>query len=110
RLGLYIVHFSLLNNHLHMIVEAQNNKALGIGMRSFGCRLGKAIRKVTGGVGSVFAGRYHLHVLKTPTEVKRALEYVLLNRNKHENLIEGIDEFSSATTFKLWRKPLKDKW
>jgi len=30
----------------------------------------------TGKEGSVFKERYHLHVLKTPKEVKNALEYV----------------------------------
>jgi REP element-mobilizing transposase RayT len=110
RLGFYISHFSLLNNHIHMIAETDSNRSLGQGMRSFGCRFGKAIRKVTGGVGSVFAGRYHLHVLKTSTEVKRALEYVLRNRAKHNKTIQCFDEFSSACTFKQWRELLGHNW
>jgi hypothetical protein len=42
--------------------------------------------------------------------VKRALEYVLLNEAKHRNLIECIDGFSSAWTFKHWRNLLGTKW
>jgi putative transposase len=110
RLGLYIVHFSLLNNHLHMIVETRNNSTLANGMRGFGSKFGKAIRKLTGGMGSVFAGRFHMHVLKTPSEVKGGLEYVLLNYAKHRKLIECIDGFSSAFTFKPWRELLRNRY
>jgi hypothetical protein len=33
--------------------------------------------------GKVFADRYHMRILNTPTEVKNALRYVLDNRWKH---------------------------
>jgi REP element-mobilizing transposase RayT len=101
--GLYVIHFSLQSNHLHMIVEAKNSEALGRGMKSFGARLGKSLRKIIGGRGSVFAGRYDLNVLKSPTEMKHALAYVLLNASKHFKLIEHIDDFSSGYAFKEWR-------
>jgi hypothetical protein len=38
---------------------------------------------VLGRKGKVFADRYHMRILKTPTEVKNALRYVLDNRWKH---------------------------
>jgi hypothetical protein len=38
---------------------------------------------VLGRTGKVFADRYHMRILKTPTEVKNALRYVLDNRWKH---------------------------
>lgn len=44
KFGFYVLHFSLLKNHLHMVVEAKNNKALGAGMRSLGCRMAKSIK------------------------------------------------------------------
>jgi len=101
--GLYVIHFSLQSNHLHMIVEAKNSDCLAAGMKSLSGRLGKAIRKTVGGSGAVFSGRFHMHLLKSPTEMKRALEYVLLNTSKHFKLIEHIDDFSSGYAFKEWR-------
>jgi REP element-mobilizing transposase RayT len=104
RFGFHVIHYSILNNHIHMVVEAKDSQALASGMKSLSCRFAKALRKIVGGSGRVFAGRFHLHVLKTPTEMRRALEYVLLNHAKHARLIEHIDEFSSAANFKEWKE------
>lgn len=105
--GLHVIHYSLLNNHIHMIIEARNNNCLERGMKSLCGRLGKLIRKLRGGSGSVWAARFHLHVMRTPTEVKRALEYVLLNAAKHARMIEHLDDFSSGYAFKSWAHLLK---
>lgn len=43
--GLAILHYSLLSNHIHLIVETPGNQALPQGMRSFAGKLGKAIRR-----------------------------------------------------------------
>lgn len=102
--GLRVIEFSLQHNHLHMIVEVRDNSSLALGMRSFGCRLGKALRKIMGGVGSVFEGRYHLHVLRTPTQMRNALAYVLQNYSRHARLLRHVDEFSSGPYFAAWRK------
>jgi hypothetical protein len=56
--------------------------------------------------GSVFKGRYHLHILRTPTEMKNSLEYVLLNNSKHRKFIEHLDSFSSGKFFNGWKKLL----
>jgi len=101
--GLRVIHFSIQGNHLHLLVECRNNRELSRGMKSLGCRLGKAIRKYSGGRGPVFKGRFHLHVLKNPTEVKRGLAYVLLNQSKHEKFIPYDDRYSSAAHFYEWR-------
>ncbi len=101
--GLRVLHYSILKDHVHMIVEARDNEELAAGMRSFGCRFGKGLRKIFGGVGAVFAGRYHLHVLKTPTEVRNALAYVLQNLAKHSKLLGHLDRYSSAPYFAQWR-------
>ncbi len=107
--GLHVLHFSIETNHLHILVEARDNESLANGMRSLGCRLGKAIRKMLGGRGGVFNGRYHLRLLATPTEVKRGLAYVLLNQAKHAKLIPHVDDYSSARHFKDWRALLARK-
>lgn len=104
KFGLKILHFSLLKDHLHILVEARDNSQLARGMRSFGARLGKAIRKIIGGRGPVFKGRYHLQVITNPTQMRNALAYVLQNFSKHVRLMKHVDAFSSAAYFGRWRK------
>jgi hypothetical protein len=45
--------------------------------------------------GSLFDDHYHSHLLKTPTEVARALGYVQTNAEKHFGET-GVDYFSSG--------------
>jgi hypothetical protein len=45
----------------------------------------------------VFADRFHDHVLRTPTEVRNALRYVLGNAWRHGiRYVDGLDPFTSA--------------
>ena len=54
--------------------------------------------------GPVFSDRYHAHPLRTPTEVRNALTYVLGNFSSHaarrgDALPDGyVDRYSSAAT------------
>ena len=109
---LYVVHYSIQSNHIHMIVEAKSNLALGSGMRSLAGRISRLVRLMNEGAraASVFRDRYHLHVLGTPREMKAALAYVLLNAAKHLNLVEHIDGYSSGMFFKAWPKLLGEKF
>jgi len=70
-------------DHLHLVVEAANREALARALHALAIRIARAINRVLGRKGRVFADRYHLRILKTPTEVKNALRYVLENRWKH---------------------------
>jgi REP element-mobilizing transposase RayT len=109
REGLRVCELSLMTNHVHLIVEADDRLALSGGMNALGTSLAKRINRVLGRSGRVFAGRYHARVLKTPLEVKRALAYVLNNARKHaaqggRRLAQGwLDPFSSARAFTGWR-------
>jgi REP element-mobilizing transposase RayT len=78
-----LVHYSIQNDHLHAIVEAMSARDLACGMKSLGSRLARAVNRAFGRRGSVLADRYHLHVLRTPAEVRHALAYVLLNARRH---------------------------
>jgi REP element-mobilizing transposase RayT len=89
--GLKIVHFSLQSNHIHLIVEADNNQILESGMRSLTVTFAKGLSK-----GKVQIERYHLHVLKCLQETKNAVIYVLFNRQKHEKgTYSVVDEYAS---------------
>ncbi|HWU43215.1 MAG TPA: transposase, partial [Bdellovibrio sp.] len=52
--GLRVIHFSLLTNHIHVVIEAKDNQSLSKGMKSLGGRMGRAIRSMIGGKGPVF--------------------------------------------------------
>ena len=98
RFGMRVVHYDFQSNHIHLVVEAESKEALSRGMRSLNTSLAIAIKKVLGllGRGRVFKGRYHMHILKTPTEVKRALRYVIFNLAKHKNCGAMVDPYSSV--------------
>lgn len=110
RFGLRVNHFSLMNNHVHMIVEADDNLSLATGLKSLLCRFAKKVRARYPGKGGVFAGRYHMHVLKTPREMRNALEYVLLNQAKHGRRLYDLDRYSSAQYFTEWGRLLGKKF
>jgi REP element-mobilizing transposase RayT len=104
-----VVHFSVQGNHIHLIVEADDNRALSEGMQGLSTRLAKNLNRMMGRHGKVFADRFHAHVLTTPAEVRNALAYVLLNHRSHlarsgERVGAGApDRFSSAGAFDGWR-------
>jgi REP element-mobilizing transposase RayT len=98
-----LVHYSLQRNHLHAIVEAAGREALAAGMKSLGARFARCVNRVFGRRGAVLDGRFHAVVLKTPTQVRNALRYVLLNARKHGVRIRGIDPASSGRWFDGWR-------
>lgn len=101
--GMRTIHYSLESNHFHLFVESGDMATLGAGMKSFGSSFGKAVRKLAGGRGSVFAGRYHMRVLRNPSQTRNSLAYVLLNRFKHEKSHVDDNPFSSAQYFSDWR-------
>jgi hypothetical protein len=52
-------------------------------MQGFAIRAAKALNHLMNRHGKVFSDRYHTHVLRTPTEVARALSYVRSNYAHH---------------------------
>nr|WP_232288296.1 hypothetical protein [Anaeromyxobacter sp. K] len=107
--GFGVVHFSLQGNHLHLIAEADGQRALSSGMQGLCIRLAKGLNRMMGRRGKVFADRYHARVLGTPSEVRAALAYVLLNHRSHLTRLGkpagrgGVDRFSSGRWFDGWR-------
>jgi putative transposase len=89
-----LVKFSVLGNHLHLIVEADDSVALARGMQALGTRMAKALNRMLKREGTLFADHYHSHLLLTPTEVANALAYVQTNARRHYGEIEA-DYFSS---------------
>jgi REP element-mobilizing transposase RayT len=106
-----IVEFNVLGNHLHLITEATSKQALARGIQGFNVRVARRVNSALNRSGKLFAHRYHARVLKTPTEVRFALRYVLLNRKHHDAEKRfsktWFDPYSSAAWFDGWSGPLR---
>jgi hypothetical protein len=116
-----IVHISLQRTHVHMIVEAEDPEALARGMQGFSISAARHINTALGNGGRrrrgrVFADRYHLEVITTPTRARRAISYVLSNWRKHGEDREGlpstwlVDPFSSGISFPDWKELQDQAW
>ena len=70
-------------------------------------RVAKALNKIWGHKGSVFADRYHGRILRTPAETRAVLNYVLNNTRRHtpgqKRCTTWLDPCSSAVYFDGWR-------
>lgn len=98
---LRVVHYSVQGNHVHLIAEAHNRVVLGRRMKGFGIRFARAVNKMMGRRrGRVLAERYHLHVLRTRSEARNAVRYVLHNHTGHHGERGApVDPYSSAPFF-----------
>jgi putative transposase len=101
--GLNVNHFTIESTHIHFMGETEDNEALTRGILSLQACIVWALRQLFGFFGAVFAGRFHLHVLKSPREVRNALLYVIFNHAKHCNAELFADVFSSAFAFQELR-------
>jgi REP element-mobilizing transposase RayT len=110
-----IVHLSLQQTHVHLIVEASNKDALARGMQGFQIsaakHLNRAISKDRPGPrrrGTVFPDRYYAEIITSPTQARHTLSYVMNNWRKHEEdraervSSWKIDWFSTAAMFPGW--------
>ncbi|MFL5311851.1 MAG: transposase [Myxococcales bacterium] len=102
RFGFRLMHFSVQGNHLHLVVEAEDERALARGMQALGVRIAKALNRLMGRKGAVFADHYHARILRSPTQVANVLAYVLMNFVHHfpgeaaRYAEDARDPFSSA--------------
>jgi len=107
-----LVHFSLQTNHWHLICEAEGNAALSAAIKGLNVRIAKAINKRLGLKGPVVEDRYHLEVLRSPTQVRNAVRYVLRNGEKHGAHLAVShgdprpcpDPLSSAAWYGYWKE------
>ena len=83
RFGVRIVQFSVLGNHVHLVVEASSNESLSKAMKGLSVRVARQLNRVMHRRGRVVGDRYHAHVLRTPTETRRAVRYVRTNAAHH---------------------------
>ena len=103
--GFRLVHYAVMSNHLHLLVEAGDRRALSTGVQGLAVRIARALNRAWGRRGTVFAERYHERALRTPKEVRHALAYVLKNARKHGLRLAAdvVDPFTSGPWFDGWR-------
>ncbi len=101
-LGFRLVHFAVLSNHVHFVVEADSKRALSMGMQKLNHSISRRLNALSlrehgqtqstkagdysalpGWLGRVFSDRYFAHLLKTPSEIKNAIKYVRGNAERH---------------------------
>ena len=110
RTAFRVVHFSLQNNHIHLIAEADDPEAFDCGMRALTISLARRINKALGRRGRVFAYRFHSTPLRSPRQTRHAISYVLNNWRRHNEDERGtvedrfaiLDRYSSAISFTGW--------
>jgi len=107
--GFRVCVYSVQSNHAHLIVEARDESELARGMNSLGTRIGIALNALWHRSGPALAERYHSRVLRSPSEVRRALVYVLNNARKHGSWVASWpDPHSSGPSFDGWRTRSRD--
>jgi putative transposase len=95
-----VVHFSVQSDHLHLMVEAEDRRALLGGVRGLSVSLARRVNQLVFRRGRVIADRWHGRALSTPRAVRHALVYLLGNFRKHERRAgSAVDPFSSAPYF-----------
>jgi putative transposase len=100
-----IIHYSVQSNHLHLIVEAAERRALSAGVHGLEARITRYVNELLMRRGSLWADRWHGRALKSPREVRNALVYVLANFRKHSShtVPRGVDPCSSGAWFHGFR-------
>jgi REP element-mobilizing transposase RayT len=100
-----IVHYSIQSNHIHLISEARDRRAVTRKMQGFMVAFAKRLNAMLNRVGKVWADRYFARDVVGSREMKNVLAYVFLNAKKHRAMHEDLrmfDLFSSAVRFDGW--------
>jgi putative transposase len=107
-----VVHYSIQDNHLHLMVEAEDKTALARGMQLLFSRIAFEVNRVAKRHGRLFRDRHHREALTSPTQTRRALVYVLFNGRKHRvqkghpmaDVLRWLDPCSTAAWFDGWSR------
>jgi REP element-mobilizing transposase RayT len=116
-----IIQLSVQATHIHLVLEVDNKQALARGMQGFQISVARNLNTVLGDGrrrrrGRVFADRYHLTVVRSPTQARNVLAYVMNNWRKHREDQSGaastalVDRFSSGISFPDWREREDEPW
>ena len=105
REGFALVQYSVQGDHLHLLVEAEDKRALARGLQGLAIRIARGLnRRWRRRGGSVFAERYFARAVRKAREIRRALAYVLNNGRKHGvwSSPSRPDPYSSGPWYSGW--------
>jgi REP element-mobilizing transposase RayT len=105
--GLRVIHFSLEYDHVHLLIEAENNTTLGKGMQAFGVTFSKAINRVRKTTGKVYKHRYHFKAITSPKQLKNVMSYIFKNGVKHgtsKSMLNGYNSIKAEKKSHLFYK------
>jgi REP element-mobilizing transposase RayT len=72
-----IAQFSIRRDRVHLVVEADDRRALARLIQGLAIRIARRLNRVMDREGAVFADRYRSRLLRTPLSVRRTLVHVL---------------------------------
>jgi len=105
RRGFRVCQFSVQEDRLHLVVEADDSASLHRGMTGLLVRIARGLNRLGARRGQVFPDRYQHRVLRNPGEVRRGLCYVLNNvRRRAVGAQTMADSYSSAAYFDGWAR------
>ncbi len=120
REGFRVTHFSVQGNHMHMLAEASDRRAMSNGVRALLIRIAKQLNTLMHTRGPRFADRFHERILTDARQVRNAVRYVIDNHARHlaqvgKLVVPGtIDRFCSLAHPRLVARPesclLKTGW
>ncbi|HTM23273.1 MAG TPA: transposase [Kofleriaceae bacterium] len=111
-----IVHFSVQGEHIHLLCEAADRRALSAGVQGFKISVAKRINARLDREGTVFPQRYHERIIESPTDCRATIAYILCNQRHHAydqgaTLPRGhVDPCSSARHFDGWTVQHPPPW
>lgn len=90
-----MIHYSLEFDHVHLLIEAENNLILGKGMQAFGVTMAKAINIIRKLSGSVYKHRYHFRQILSCRQLKNVMMYIFRNGLKHGSAKSLVNSWNS---------------
>ena len=84
-----ILHFSVQADHVHLIIEADTQRALSRGMQGLAVRVARNVNPLLFRRGPFWSGRYYSRPLTSPRAFQNALSDVLNNFRKHGEPVRG---------------------
>ena len=78
-----IIHFSVLSNHVHLIVESKSTEWLSSAMKGLCGSSAKRLNKLMGRKGQVIEDRHFTKIIRTRRAAAKVMRYVRENYRKH---------------------------
>jgi putative transposase len=97
RFGSSVVEFAVQGDHIHLLLQTASSQMLTKAVQGLEVRIARGLNRMMKRSGKVFADRYFVVILKTPTQVRNARHYVRNNFRRH--LAEFRPDVTLPSTF-----------